>query len=215
MVAGEKRTLWMPAALSARARPGGPPPPDVTMVIELIDIIAGPKTPADVKAPPRTLPSRRTASRRRCSRRDRHRSSDAYQQRVGQLCGVDDRRQDVRFIILEGRARDVRGEQRDSRLDGSAPADGGRRKASRVDPRGAGLQRSTGASARDARFRRRARENKRCPPAADVPGWAARDGNGAAAGDGPASGNGADAGPTRPTRTERFAADPVGDRQGS
>src|SRR5262249_15055235 len=49
-----KRTFWVPAALATASRPGAPPPPgDITMVIELVDILAGPKTPADVKAPPK------------------------------------------------------------------------------------------------------------------------------------------------------------------
>lgn len=52
MVVGEKRTLWVPAALAAPGRPGTTPS-DVTMVIELLDILQAPKTPPDVKAPPR------------------------------------------------------------------------------------------------------------------------------------------------------------------
>jgi peptidylprolyl isomerase len=55
MVTGEKRTFWIPAALGPKARPGGPPvpPQEATLVIELVDILAGPKTPPDVKAPPK------------------------------------------------------------------------------------------------------------------------------------------------------------------
>ena len=52
MVVGEKRTLWVPAALAATGRPGAPQT-DVTMVVELLEILPGPKTPADVKAPPK------------------------------------------------------------------------------------------------------------------------------------------------------------------
>ncbi|MDP9000922.1 MAG: FKBP-type peptidyl-prolyl cis-trans isomerase [Myxococcota bacterium] len=52
MVVGEKRTLWVPAAL-ALPRPPGAAPSDVTMVVELLEIIPGPKTPPDVKAPPK------------------------------------------------------------------------------------------------------------------------------------------------------------------
>jgi peptidylprolyl isomerase len=52
MVVGEKRTLWVPAALAMPPRPG-PPPTDVTMVVELLEILPGPKTPPDVKAPPK------------------------------------------------------------------------------------------------------------------------------------------------------------------
>jgi len=51
MVVGEKRTLWVPAALAFNGRPGAPPA-DVTMVVELLEILTGPKTPADVKKPP-------------------------------------------------------------------------------------------------------------------------------------------------------------------
>jgi len=51
MVVGEKRTLWVPAALAFPQRPGMTPS-DVTMVVELLDILPGPKTPPDVKGPP-------------------------------------------------------------------------------------------------------------------------------------------------------------------
>jgi FKBP-type peptidyl-prolyl cis-trans isomerase len=52
MVVGEKRTLWLPAALF---NPPGRPPAttDITIVLELLEILAGPKTPSDVKAPPK------------------------------------------------------------------------------------------------------------------------------------------------------------------
>lgn len=53
MVPGEKRMFWVPASLAPAPRPGMPPTNDVTMVIELIDILPGPKTPPDVKAPPK------------------------------------------------------------------------------------------------------------------------------------------------------------------
>jgi FKBP-type peptidyl-prolyl cis-trans isomerase len=53
MVVGEKRTLWVPAALAFPKRPGATPPGDVTMVVELLEILPGPKTPPDVKAPPK------------------------------------------------------------------------------------------------------------------------------------------------------------------
>jgi FKBP-type peptidyl-prolyl cis-trans isomerase len=52
MVVGEKRILWVPSALALPPRPGATPS-DVTMVIELLEILPGPKTPADVKAPPK------------------------------------------------------------------------------------------------------------------------------------------------------------------
>jgi len=53
MVVGEKRTLWIPAALGLKARPEAPSPGDVTIQVELIDIVPGPKTPVDLKAPPK------------------------------------------------------------------------------------------------------------------------------------------------------------------
>jgi peptidylprolyl isomerase len=53
MVTGEKRTFWVPAALGPKSRPGTPPTGDTTMLVELIDILQGPKTPLDVKAPPK------------------------------------------------------------------------------------------------------------------------------------------------------------------
>jgi FKBP-type peptidyl-prolyl cis-trans isomerase len=53
MVAGEKRTLWVPAALGPKPRPGAPPPSDITVTVELVDIVPGPKTPTDLKAPPK------------------------------------------------------------------------------------------------------------------------------------------------------------------
>jgi FKBP-type peptidyl-prolyl cis-trans isomerase len=52
MVVGEKRTLWVPAALALKPRPGATPT-DVTIVVELLEILPGPKTPGDVKAPPK------------------------------------------------------------------------------------------------------------------------------------------------------------------
>lgn len=52
MVVGEKRTFWVPAALAGRGRRGAPPT-DVTMLVELLEILPGPKTPSDVKAPPK------------------------------------------------------------------------------------------------------------------------------------------------------------------
>lgn len=53
MVPGEKRTFWVPAALATPSRPGAPPATsDVTMSVELVDVVPGPKTPPDVKAPP-------------------------------------------------------------------------------------------------------------------------------------------------------------------
>ena len=53
MVVGEKRMHWVPSALGPKGRPGSPGAPDVTMVVELLEILPGPKTPADVKAPPK------------------------------------------------------------------------------------------------------------------------------------------------------------------
>jgi FKBP-type peptidyl-prolyl cis-trans isomerase len=52
MTVGEKRTLWVPAALAFPERPGATPS-DVTIVVELLEILRGPKTPPDVRAPPR------------------------------------------------------------------------------------------------------------------------------------------------------------------
>jgi FKBP-type peptidyl-prolyl cis-trans isomerase len=52
MVVGEKRTLWVPATLAFPGRPGATPS-DVTIVVELLEIVSGPKTPPDVKAPPK------------------------------------------------------------------------------------------------------------------------------------------------------------------
>ena len=53
MVAGEKRTFWVPAALASPPPPGVPMKTDLTMVFELLEILAAPKTPPDVKAPPK------------------------------------------------------------------------------------------------------------------------------------------------------------------
>ena len=53
MVVGEKRTLWVPAACRRTGQRRDGDPSDVTMVVELLDILPGPKTPADVKAPPK------------------------------------------------------------------------------------------------------------------------------------------------------------------
>jgi len=53
MVVGEKRTFWVPESLGMKVRPGTPSPGDVTVLVELLEILPGPKTPPDVKAPPK------------------------------------------------------------------------------------------------------------------------------------------------------------------
>jgi peptidylprolyl isomerase len=53
MVVGEKRTFWVPAALTTISGRPGPTPADQTIVVELLEILSGPKTPPDVKAPPK------------------------------------------------------------------------------------------------------------------------------------------------------------------
>ena len=64
MVAGEKRRLWIPAALAYGERPrGGAPAGDLVFDVELLEVKQGPKppeVPADVKAPP--ADAKKTAS---------------------------------------------------------------------------------------------------------------------------------------------------------
>lgn len=64
MVVGEKRRLWIPAALAYGVRPRpGPPAGDLVFDVELLDVIVGPKpppVPEDVGAPPAT--AKKTAS---------------------------------------------------------------------------------------------------------------------------------------------------------
>ncbi len=62
MVVGEKRRLWVPASLAygSRSLPGIPPSSALTFDVELLDVIAAPKAPADVAAVPpdaKTTPS--------------------------------------------------------------------------------------------------------------------------------------------------------------
>jgi FKBP-type peptidyl-prolyl cis-trans isomerase len=52
MVEGEKRRLWMPAALAYGNVPGGPTD-DLVLDLELIAIPDAPKAPPDVKEPPK------------------------------------------------------------------------------------------------------------------------------------------------------------------
>ncbi|HZU83099.1 MAG TPA: FKBP-type peptidyl-prolyl cis-trans isomerase [Polyangiaceae bacterium] len=64
MVVGEKRRLWIPAALAYGERPrAGAPAGDLVFDVELLDIVAAPKAPPvpeDVKAPPAS--AKKTAS---------------------------------------------------------------------------------------------------------------------------------------------------------
>ncbi len=53
MVVGETRILWIPASLEPELGPGAPPPSDMTLLVELVEILAPPKTPPDVRGPPR------------------------------------------------------------------------------------------------------------------------------------------------------------------
>ena len=62
MVAGEKRRLWIPAALAygdPANRPGAPAG-DLVFDVELLEIVKAPKAPADVKAAP--ADAKKTAS---------------------------------------------------------------------------------------------------------------------------------------------------------
>jgi peptidylprolyl isomerase len=55
MSVGEKRRLWIPAKLAyGEKAPPGAPAGDLTFDVELLEIVAAPKTPEDVKAPPKT-----------------------------------------------------------------------------------------------------------------------------------------------------------------
>ena len=59
MVEGEKTRLWIPEALAYKGKPGAPAGM-LVFDVELLDIMEGPKTPADVAAPPKD--AKRTAS---------------------------------------------------------------------------------------------------------------------------------------------------------
>ena len=55
MSVGEKRRLWIPAKLAyGEKAPPGAPAGDLTFDVELLEIVAAPKTPEDVKAAPKT-----------------------------------------------------------------------------------------------------------------------------------------------------------------
>ncbi len=55
MVVGEKRRLWIPGKLAYGDTPRmGAPAGDLTFDVELLEILAAPKAPEDVKAPPAT-----------------------------------------------------------------------------------------------------------------------------------------------------------------
>ncbi len=62
MVTGEKRRLWIPAKLAYGDHPqmGGAPSGNLVFDVTLLDILAAPKTPEDVKAAPKT--AKKTAS---------------------------------------------------------------------------------------------------------------------------------------------------------
>lgn len=61
MVPGEKRRFWIPAKLAyGEKAPPGAPAGNLTFDVELLDILAAPKTPEDVKAAPAS--AKKTAS---------------------------------------------------------------------------------------------------------------------------------------------------------
>ncbi len=61
MAPGEKRRLWIPAKLAyGEKAPPGAPAGDLTFDVELLEILAAPKPPEDVKAPPKS--AKKTAS---------------------------------------------------------------------------------------------------------------------------------------------------------
>jgi FKBP-type peptidyl-prolyl cis-trans isomerase len=61
MVVGEKRRLWIPAKLAyGEKAPPGAPAGDLTFDVELLEIMAAPKAPEDVKAAPAS--AKKTAS---------------------------------------------------------------------------------------------------------------------------------------------------------
>ncbi len=69
-----------------------------------------------------------------------HAASASYGSRHGPLLGLDDGRKDVRQLSRERRARDVRRQRGDRRLDRRAADDGRGREAPVLDPRVARLQ---------------------------------------------------------------------------
>jgi peptidylprolyl isomerase len=61
MVVGEKRRFWIPAKLAYGDKaPPGAPAGDLTFDVELLEVLAGPKAPEDVKAAPAS--AKKTAS---------------------------------------------------------------------------------------------------------------------------------------------------------
>ena len=121
MVVGEKRRLWIPAALAYGEHPRmpGAPAGDLVFDVELLDIMPAPKpppVPADVKAPPAS--AKKTASGlayRVLTPGTGHGASDRVEQRHRALLGLDAGREDVRQLGRARRAHDASGSTTSSR----------------------------------------------------------------------------------------------------
>ncbi len=98
MVVGEKRTLWVPAALAAQGRPGSTPS-DATMWSSCSRCPA-PKVPADVKAPPKDAVLESDGLATKVLTKGTGRSPHPVQRcDCAEYAGWTNRRQDVRLVV--------------------------------------------------------------------------------------------------------------------
>src|SRR5207248_3512727 len=124
---------------------------------------------APAEADPRTARRRRRAGRRKkgeerardegAGQGDGHSTPEGVERGAGRLHGLDDGREDVRFVGRPRTAGDVSVERGDRGVDGGAAVDGGGGEEAAVDSAGAGVQRATGEAGGDAGVRCAAAED--------------------------------------------------------
>ncbi|MBK9371487.1 MAG: FKBP-type peptidyl-prolyl cis-trans isomerase [Deltaproteobacteria bacterium] len=138
---GGTTRIWVPEELAYKGKPGRPKGM-LVFDVQLLEIIAAPKPPKDLKAPPGQRRAHGLGHRvGRAQARQRRRQARPHERREGALLGLDHRRRDVRLLRQPRSTHEVPAQQGHPRLDRGRSAHVCGREAHLLDPRGAGLQR--------------------------------------------------------------------------